>query len=165
MGWPPPQRPMYRPPGDPTASWMQQKPWWNKTVLLSLYNCRISDGASRYIVVYYAHTCIILMKQLTYYVSMEYLLVSSSIGYIRLEAESIFYIQINSIKMYKVYREVGKTLVIPCKISATWGARLDLPQATGRGACHPLGKPWTGARAHRLGLQLCQVHQAMQGSF
>jgi hypothetical protein len=42
----------------------------------------------------------------------------------RLEAESIFYIQINSIKMYKVYREVGKTLVIPCKISATSGARL-----------------------------------------
>ena len=71
-----------------------------RQVLLSFYNCRISDGASRYIVEQIMHInmyYIILMKKLTYDVSMEYLLVSSSIGYIRLEAESMFYIQINSI--------------------------------------------------------------------
>ena len=80
----------------------------------------------------------------------------------RLEAESIFYIQINSIKMYKVYREVGKTWKNPCdslqNLCHLRGP--PLPQATGRGVCHPRGKPWTGALAQRLGLQPCQVHQA-----
>lgn len=51
-------------------------------------------------------------------------------------------------------------------MAAIWdGPRLNVPcigrQATGRGACHRLGNPWTGARARRLGLQPCRrVHQA-----
>lgn len=50
-------------------------------------------------------------------------------------------------------------------MAAIWdGHHLNVPcigrQATGRGACHPRGKPWTGVQAQRLGLQPCQVHQA-----
>lgn len=48
------------------------------------------------------------------------------------------------------------------------GHHLNVPcigrQATGRGVCHPLEKPWIGARAQRLGLRApcreCRVHQA-----